>query len=431
MKLGMHTQPRLAYFLGLTLSLLASSLIACGGDEAIDEPEPMEEPEPSEPTPNAGCSIDTGVPHVEVILHDQAGAVVDFKYADSEGIAAWDSCPDTAMVSFAASANGGITGVTLTGIEPGDHFALSSIRLGIVAAADVEIPEDGADLQNVRVSAGPGCSGGTSEGATKSLLLTTTCVNTSDGKLPVLATAKKDDSRFYSYSTEASIDMEGMLIDDLGGWTVGPYLQLSIDNATGPGVLFSLTGLRNGVPYASNTESTGLIDGGASVGLSSPPSGFVTSRMLGAAIPAIDGYQGVVLHTKDLGASFDGSSIPAEITAAELIDGDSPRPTMSISGGPVDSEIEMRVLGWSAQDMDVLWYVVSPGQSGSVTFPDFPDHLADLAPVNATYGGAVVIDVDGETFRSIFTAGYALGEHFQGCPDLPLGGSCRYSVLEL
>jgi hypothetical protein len=413
--------------------MVMAPLAGCTGSDSAGEPDPdmvvdpAPDPDP-DPTSAQDCTLDTGVAGIEVILHDSDGEVVSTQYADEAGIATWDLCPPNAMASFVGLAGNKMLGMTLTGFGPDKHFQMRTTQMGILGTAHVVVPDDGGQLTKVRVNAGPGCSASTTKNSIQELTLNSTCVDTDNGMLPVLATAEIGDSHLYSYSKGAAIDIDNTVVDNMSSWTTGPSVSLQATNLSGPGVIFVSTSLRNGIVYDSETDSMEAPGGNASLNLPSPPSGFVTSRVMGIVVPNASGHLGLMRASNGFADSFDAATLPPAISGVAVDDINSNRPKVTLSGGSPSADLRLTVFNWVVQDQDVSWYILAPGDQPRASLPAMPEDLAGLAPDAAEFAGAVVIEASGESFESIMTAGYTFGASPMGCPDLAEGAECRYTL---
>ncbi len=433
----MHKLPLLAR-LTSHLSVACAGLFfvaaaaACGGgtsgasDTQGDDPGTTEPPGDVSPT-KAGCSVAVGAARVHVALHDSSGAVVSVVKTASDGLASWDECPVHSMISFAALEDSGSwRGATVMGVEPGDDIEVLLPGLGLVGGADVVVPQDGAAVEQVRVSAGPGCSKNSSEGATASLGIASSCVG--DGvSLPVLATGKIGDARVYSYSIDKDLAIDDVtVVDDLSGWTTGFQITAAASNASSDNLLFNVESMRNGLSYTELTQLTNVVDGEASTLLPSAPSAFVTSRRVGVGTNGLS-QQGIVRESTDLLVEFDASTFAPALGGVSVDQSDPTRPVMTLEGVPSGMDMMSLRATWLSGDTEVEWYILAPASNGAIQFPELPAELSGALPDGATVSSVATIDITGSDYGDILSRGYTVEEFWASCAVLPAGAECRFS----
>lgn len=411
----------------------AAAAAACGGstpveDVADDDPS-ANPPEQTSPT-STSCSIAIGASRVNVALHDSSGEVVSVVKTGPDGLAAWDECPAHSMISFAALEDSGTwRGVTVMDIGPGDDIEVFLPGLGLVSGAEVHVPQDGAIIEQVRVSAGPGCSKNSSEGATISLGVASSCVG--DGvSLPVLASGKIGDARVYSFSTAKEISIDDVVtVDDLSGWTTGFQINAAAINVGAANLLFNVESMRNGIPYTGLTQLTNVIDGQASTPLPSAPSAFVTSRRVGVSTSGL-AQQGIVRETTDLYVEFDASTLAPALGGITVDASDPTRPVFAVEGMPSAMDMVRVRASWISGETEVEWYVLAPASSETLRFPALPAELSDALPDGADVSDVAAFDVTDSDYSEILARGYTVDEFWSSCAVVPAGAECRFSRLQ-
>lgn len=421
---------------GRTLAslVITTSLFACtNADTSEDDPmEDPDDPDPDDdpddmPDPVTSCSLSTGLGRAYVVLHDRDGAVLEVVKTGSDGLAVFADCPADSMLSLGyQEQSGGWVGATIASVQPGDDFQLGIAGLGVVGVAHIDVPEDGSELEQVRVSAGPGCSSYAAEGETESLPIATSCLG-SAGQLPVLATGNLGGVIMYSQSTSALMtDEEEVVIDDMSSWMTGPAILAQADNTTDPQVDFNVEPMRGGLPYFRATFLTNTAGNQAERYLTVPPSGFSSSTRIGVATSELN-QRGVVRDVVGSSAELDLAAAPGPIEEVDLDLADPERPHYSYGQVPDQSDFVIVASGWFSEEYEVQWRFIAPGTSTAIQLPELPSELASAVPVEVGLQSIRAIDVTGADYADILTRGYTLGQFWSDCPTLLDSQLCRFS----
>lgn len=418
-------------------SLSLSVAVACGGTNGA---EPVDTAPDASVTPDGSaasdsgvdataCSIRTGLGSIIAVLHAPDGSVMSTTQTDASGVATWSGCPNDALISYAKLTVDGWRGVTVAGINPGDHIEVMREPSDPVTTGKVDIPTDGADVGLIRAWAGSTCAANTSEGATASIQVSRACAG-DETTLPVLASGKIGGVTVFSHSTDAAILPGGdTMVTNMTGWMTGPQIALTANNAGDMQVYFDLQPTRDGRPYGGLSQLSNPAYGVASESLPLPPSAFTNVRRVGVSTAGL-ARRGIVRTTTGFAETFDVGFLLPEVTGITIDDAVAARPVFTVGGALSSTDVGMIYSAWTHNAVDVSWRLIYPtATTSAITFPALPAELAGATPIAVTATYAVAFDITGSSYAEILTRGYHVGEFTNACAALPSGSECWFSSL--
>ncbi|MDX2092166.1 MAG: hypothetical protein SFX73_30150 [Kofleriaceae bacterium] len=399
-------------------------------EDALDAAPQTDASSPDARDPAAACSIKTGHAGIVSVLHDPDGAVRATVQTGANGLASWDDCPANALVSYAKySADDGWKGVTVAGLQPGDHVEVMRESSDLVTTGKVAIPNDAADVVMIRAWAGGVCSANTGEGATASISVTENCRGEDGTKLPVLAIGNIGGVAVYAHSLGASIVAGGDTpVTDMSGWMTGPQLSVSATNVFSNQMQFEVQPMWNGRSYGGLSQLVNASDNAASANLSLPPSAFSGVRRVGVSTSGL-ARRGIVRTTTAYDAMFDMGFLLPEISALTVDETTAGRPAYAVVGALTSTDLGIIHTGWMNNGVAVSWRLIYPSATTStITFPALPEDLAGATPTSAMTSYAAAVDVTGSTYAQVLARGYRFGEFMNSCPEVPAGSECWFST---